>query len=897
MAINVPLIPTYQNCFVHDTQDALLLVQAVIDNQLAPVERRPQDGERPHLIRSGNIFIFDENCGQIQRWTDGISWSPSRILGEFLLYREKTSEMRPGSLPLSRRASKYTEPMVSDGSIRKMQPRRPLSSYPRMAHSNYDPALAYRGPASSGSGFMYSDPMSIEMRRSGPEYHLYGSLASNDQYKENGLIKKTISIPYGNSSYRLVSYYVPQDVESGILVTPSEDPKFSATVVDPELAVAKNMKVPVSLGSLSTFNNARTSPKMKLDELSALSSVNSISSAYSAGSITASGAPVTGLNSTDQDDRVITDRTQRNARLGSPGLLSSPDLLNSPGTVSSAGTVGGLGNINSYGVPGGFGTLGAMGAYNSPYIPVNTYNYPEHASGPYGSIRGGTLSHRRAGEDVPRSSSEMIDWITPTFPTMYAKQDASHVTTYSSPSPQLPQLTAGLELSSYSSQNRLSSSDNLPGQVQKVQAARPSSRTPSQYAEELGYPNYSDHVRPASHATKQNKRVSHHPHSSNSIGSKHRTSSSTSGNQSSTGNTSQQPQRSREHKMSQRINGSQAMAQSMSQSVTNGRNLNGIQNNSYCNSDGSGPRTNQNTPLKHEYQEYDHERITSQKKQPEPQDTGSSPSTNFLDQKAQGARSHSRHSSYNQSTEDSTNINSTSDLNNKEQHRASEYNRHSRPNTAPLPLALPDSESDSSNDSYYTSSSALNYNRLATSYDAHGSNNSDIPSESANPTRSAQVNQLSQIDRIERMDRIDKMNHLGQVNQVNQMNQMNRMDQMDQMGQMGQMGQMNSMNSMNRPLAQTSQQTQTSESSQGSDRAGREEDIIGSSMFCMKMPKHPLSPEEIKREPGLPASQFISESEAEAFVTKKEHEKNGYEPPAYREMQYQPELKLETFNF
>lgn len=40
------------------------------------------------MIQSGNTFIYEEKTTGIKRWTDGVIWSPSRILGNFLVYRE-----------------------------------------------------------------------------------------------------------------------------------------------------------------------------------------------------------------------------------------------------------------------------------------------------------------------------------------------------------------------------------------------------------------------------------------------------------------------------------------------------------------------------------------------------------------------------------------------------------------------------------------------------------------------------------------------------------------------------------------------------------------------------------------------------------------------------------------
>ncbi|KAF9975921.1 hypothetical protein BGZ65_008044, partial [Modicella reniformis] len=39
-------------------------------------------------VRSGSVYCFDEREAGMRRWTDGKSWSPSRVTGSFLTYRE-----------------------------------------------------------------------------------------------------------------------------------------------------------------------------------------------------------------------------------------------------------------------------------------------------------------------------------------------------------------------------------------------------------------------------------------------------------------------------------------------------------------------------------------------------------------------------------------------------------------------------------------------------------------------------------------------------------------------------------------------------------------------------------------------------------------------------------------
>ena len=100
---------SYTHLDVYKRQaDVLLILQAVLDGRLAAVGRRPYEIERPQLITSGNVFVFVEELSRIRRWTDGVRWSPSRILGKFLVYRE-----------LEKRRRTTPPALRSDGLIKK----------------------------------------------------------------------------------------------------------------------------------------------------------------------------------------------------------------------------------------------------------------------------------------------------------------------------------------------------------------------------------------------------------------------------------------------------------------------------------------------------------------------------------------------------------------------------------------------------------------------------------------------------------------------------------------------------------------------------------------------------------------------------------------------------------
>ncbi|KAF9575655.1 hypothetical protein EC968_002218 [Mortierella alpina] len=67
--------------------DALIIFEACHLGIISRVHRRLSDIER-QSVRSGSVYCFDEREAGMRRWTDGKSWSPSRVTGSFLTYRE-----------------------------------------------------------------------------------------------------------------------------------------------------------------------------------------------------------------------------------------------------------------------------------------------------------------------------------------------------------------------------------------------------------------------------------------------------------------------------------------------------------------------------------------------------------------------------------------------------------------------------------------------------------------------------------------------------------------------------------------------------------------------------------------------------------------------------------------
>jgi hypothetical protein len=73
-----------------------VILEACLRGIISHIPRRPHDRERQQIITGGNVFVYEENASGIKRWTDGVTWSPSRIMGNFLVYRELSEPFPAG---------------------------------------------------------------------------------------------------------------------------------------------------------------------------------------------------------------------------------------------------------------------------------------------------------------------------------------------------------------------------------------------------------------------------------------------------------------------------------------------------------------------------------------------------------------------------------------------------------------------------------------------------------------------------------------------------------------------------------------------------------------------------------------------------------------------------------
>lgn len=218
------LEPTYTG-YVATTFDALLLFEACLTGVLHHVPRRPHDRERSHLVRSGSVFIYEENSSGIKRWTDGVTWSPSRILGNFLVYRELEKPFPPGE---KKRAMKKA-------SRRPIPSTRPGEPYPRQESNGQS-----YSPSSSTSGAFGERSQQSDLERA-----LVGSLVDSYGFKDSGLVKKTMSVTVSGVTHHLVSYYSVDDVMRGVLRPPSTVDGIRCVRPRTELTQKQSFRAPI----------------------------------------------------------------------------------------------------------------------------------------------------------------------------------------------------------------------------------------------------------------------------------------------------------------------------------------------------------------------------------------------------------------------------------------------------------------------------------------------------------------------------------------------------------------------------------------------------------------------------------------------------------------------------
>jgi len=81
----------------------------------------------------------------------------------------------------------------------------------------------YNAASAAASTFDSSNANSLSKET---ERSLIGSLVDSYGFKEEGLVKKTVSVTVGGVSHHLVSYYTVADVMNNKFGTPTKDPRI-----------------------------------------------------------------------------------------------------------------------------------------------------------------------------------------------------------------------------------------------------------------------------------------------------------------------------------------------------------------------------------------------------------------------------------------------------------------------------------------------------------------------------------------------------------------------------------------------------------------------------------------------------------------------------------------------
>jgi hypothetical protein len=227
-----PMAPTFTG-FVKTSMDGLILFQACLSGKLDFIAQRPGDKDRGDLIRSGNVFVYERDASGIKRWSDGVAWSPSRILGNFLVYRELDKPFPPVEKKRAIKRKRSSLPGVDD--LERVDPDKQAKTEAPGPTLSLEP-LVDLGNKSE----LPSCEQDKELERS-----LVGSLVDSYGFRAHGLVKKTMSISINGTSHHMVSYYKLDDVKRNLLARPLEDPRLQQISVRPELYLKQNFRAPI----------------------------------------------------------------------------------------------------------------------------------------------------------------------------------------------------------------------------------------------------------------------------------------------------------------------------------------------------------------------------------------------------------------------------------------------------------------------------------------------------------------------------------------------------------------------------------------------------------------------------------------------------------------------------
>lgn len=172
--------------------DAIILFEACRMGIIPRIRRRLSERERLQ-IKSGNIYVWDEGEAGMRRWTDGKSWSASRVSGSFLTYREM------------------------DGNRRGLPEDKPDRNRKRKNSDSH-------GRRQSSGASPEDTPTDSEDSKSD----------EGCRYKKGGLYKQSFSLTTSsNLKLHLIAYYTKEDLPH--LVQPSLDERLKSLSISLEM--------------------------------------------------------------------------------------------------------------------------------------------------------------------------------------------------------------------------------------------------------------------------------------------------------------------------------------------------------------------------------------------------------------------------------------------------------------------------------------------------------------------------------------------------------------------------------------------------------------------------------------------------------------------------------------
>lgn len=93
-------------CCLHSEQECHDLIRYAQMGYIGRIRRRLNEKEK-NKIKPGSIFIYKEQESGIKRWTDKKEWTPSRVHGIFLIYRDLNGPLLKKTYSIELKDGKY----------------------------------------------------------------------------------------------------------------------------------------------------------------------------------------------------------------------------------------------------------------------------------------------------------------------------------------------------------------------------------------------------------------------------------------------------------------------------------------------------------------------------------------------------------------------------------------------------------------------------------------------------------------------------------------------------------------------------------------------------------------------------------------------------------------------